>query len=383
MDVRGSIPIKGKQRCVHLMSANQGETRVVFSLYYTISRIYDLFLATEKMWRMFANWLTNHKHYLGEKGPIGPAGQDGGEGPVGLPGVAGPQGPPGEDGDKGEMGGPGQKGSKGDKGESGVDGESGPRGQQGMFGQKGDEGARGFVGLAGPIGLQGPPGQSGPRGPMGPPGGDGPQGMPGGAGQPGAVGEKSVSPQEIERDREIDTRRWSCEVTRQTKVVWWSAGGCAQLPCLDGPEEGLCLPGTMRGQPPHLVWGPQVSSIEAQPYKGPWPPPGGALMIVRPWTSALPPHSEVLAKGKTGTPGGLPGAQAALQSESREQKVNQRAPGAHPGENKRGRLPLVDSWSQKEEDRARWRGVEAVQDHWRACEEGVWCRDTLRCVDKL
>lgn len=36
----------------------------------------------------------------GDKGLIGPAGQDGEQGPVGLPGAAGPPGLPGEDGDK-------------------------------------------------------------------------------------------------------------------------------------------------------------------------------------------------------------------------------------------------------------------------------------------
>ncbi len=36
----------------------------------------------------------------GDKGLIGPAGQDGDQGPVGLPGAGGPPGPPGEDGDK-------------------------------------------------------------------------------------------------------------------------------------------------------------------------------------------------------------------------------------------------------------------------------------------
>ncbi|KAG2466643.1 SCN60 protein, partial [Polypterus senegalus] len=120
-----------------------------------------------------------------------------------------------------------------------------------------------------------------------------------------------------------------------------------------GPEEGLRFSQTMWGRPPWLLWGPRVGSLEVQPCRGPWSPPGGASLSSEPWTSALPPHLEVLGGKGTGTPRVLPGAQPALPpprgvsaEECRE------APGACPGVDIRGHLPPFDGWSRVEEDKS-------------------------------
>ncbi|KAG2455684.1 CYH3 protein, partial [Polypterus senegalus] len=80
------------------------------------------------------------------------------------------------------------------------------------------------------------------------------------------------------------------------------------------------------------------------------------------WTSALPPHPEVLAEGKLGTPGVLLGAQPALPPyQEVPAEVHREATGPRLGEHKRGRLPPFYSWSRVGEDRGRWRGVEVVR----------------------
>uniref|UniRef100_A0A8C4TFZ4 Tripartite motif-containing protein 16-like n=1 Tax=Erpetoichthys calabaricus TaxID=27687 RepID=A0A8C4TFZ4_ERPCA len=138
--------------------------------------------------------------------------------------------------------------------------------------------------------------------------------------------------------------------------------------------EGLCLPWTMRGQPPWFVWGPRDLSMEGQPYRGLWPLPGSTWTSKEPWTSALPPHPEELTEEIPGTPGMLPGAHAALPPHQEvPQEAHQGAPGAHPGGNKRGRLPPVVSQSREEEHEAQRRGVEVVKEGWIIERPGASC----------
>ncbi|KAG2470275.1 PYRD dehydrogenase, partial [Polypterus senegalus] len=136
-----------------------------------------------------------------------------------------------------------------------------------------------------------------------------------------------------------------------------------------GPEEGLCLLQTTRGRPPWLCWGPWVEGMEAQPCRSPWPPPGGAPVPEEPWTSAIPPHQEVLGGRRLGTPGGLPGAQLALPPHRVVSAGDWReAAEAHPGWDKRGRLPSFISKSRVEEEGARgeeWRRPERQFVTWR------------------
>ncbi|KAG2458415.1 SEM5A protein, partial [Polypterus senegalus] len=71
---------------------------------------------------------------------------------------------------------------------------------------------------------------------------------------------------------------------------------------LEGPEEGQCPPWFTWGLPSWLLWGPRVEGLEAQPCRDPWSPPWGASMPWGHWTSALPPHQEVLGGRREGTP---------------------------------------------------------------------------------
>ncbi|KAG2456620.1 TRPC2 protein, partial [Polypterus senegalus] len=77
-------------------------------------------------------------------------------------------------------------------------------------------------------------------------------------------------------------------------MLWRVAGGDIQPGRPEGLEEGLRLLRTTIGQSLWIVWGPREQSLEAQPHRGPWSPPGGAWMPKEPWPSAHPPHPEVL-----------------------------------------------------------------------------------------
>ncbi|KAG2463594.1 CDKA2 protein, partial [Polypterus senegalus] len=121
--------------------------------------------------------------------------------------------------------------------------------------------------------------------------------------------------------------------------MWRVAGAATQPGRLEGQGGGVYILWATRGQPSWIRGGPREESEEAQAHWGPWPPPGGSPSFRGPGNDLLPPQLGRWRRIPPGTPGVLPSALLTLLPHKKVSSEGET--GAHPGENKRARLPTV------------------------------------------